>query len=86
MTQDALLTILRCPEDHSLLSSADQLLISQVNERIASGRLQNRAGRRVEKPIDGGLIRAAGDVLYPIVDQIPVMLAEEAIPLNLLKD
>lgn len=78
---DELLAILRCPEDHSLLSQAEAPLVSRLNAAIQEGRLVNRAGQRVERPIEGGLVRAAGDVLYPIVDQIPIMLQDEAIAL-----
>ena len=42
-----------------------------------------RESRR--ETIDGGLVRAAGDVLYPIVDQIPVLLVDESIALSQLR-
>jgi uncharacterized protein YbaR (Trm112 family) len=77
-----LLNILACPKDHSPLVAADSHLISLVNRAIASGRLRNCAGRPVTQPIDGGLVRADGILLYPIVDGIPVMLVDEAILLE----
>jgi uncharacterized protein YbaR (Trm112 family) len=76
------LAILRCPEDRSPLSLATSEVVEQTNAVIRAGRLQNRAGRAVEQTIDGGLVRASGDVLYPIVDGIPVLLADEAIELT----
>jgi uncharacterized protein YbaR (Trm112 family) len=76
-----LLAILRCPEDHSPLSPAEPGLVAELNAAIQAGRLRNRAGQRVGRLLEGGLIREAGDLLYPIVDQIPVMLHDEAIPL-----
>jgi uncharacterized protein YbaR (Trm112 family) len=79
-----LLAILRCPEDHSSLSPAEPALVTQLNVAIHDGRLYNRAGQRVSRLLEGGLIREAGDLLYPIVDQIPVMLHDEAIPLDQL--
>jgi uncharacterized protein YbaR (Trm112 family) len=81
-----LLAILRCPEDHSPLSLADHGLVTQLNGAIQAGRLNNRAGQRVSRLLEGGLIREAGDLLYPIVDQIPVMLHDEAIPLAQLDE
>jgi uncharacterized protein YbaR (Trm112 family) len=85
MIRDELLNILRCPEDRSALAPADDGLVLQVNAAIRAGTLQNKAGRRVEQTIDGGFVRAAGDVLYPIVDQIPVLLQDEAIRLDQLR-
>jgi uncharacterized protein len=79
-----LLDILRCPENQATLTPADEALVAEVNDRIRAGRLSNKAGREVNQPIDGGLVRADGDLLYPIVDQIPVLLRDEAIPLDQL--
>ena len=81
MADDTLLAILRCPEDHSQLRPANAELLARVNLAVEAGRLNNRAGKRVEQRMDGGLVRVGNDVLYPIVDQIPVMLPDEAIPL-----
>jgi uncharacterized protein YbaR (Trm112 family) len=80
--REDLLKVLRCPEDRSALSLADRALVDRVNSAIRAGRLRNRGGHAVGHPIDGGLVRAAGDLLYPIVDEIPVLLQDEAIPLD----
>ncbi len=82
MIDKELLDILACPEDKSPVQLADQTLIDQLNERIANGQLNNRGGQKVEKAIDGGLVRADGAYLYPIDDGIPIMLIDEAIPLT----
>jgi uncharacterized protein YbaR (Trm112 family) len=52
-----------------------------LNERIQGGQLRNRAGQPVKEKIDGGLVRRDGTFLYPIRQNIPVMLIDEAIPL-----
>ncbi len=87
MTQlpEQTLAMLRCPNDRSTLRAAEPALVSRLNAAIAAQRLRNQAGEPVQRPIDGGLIRAAGDLVYPIVDQIPVMLYDEAIPLAQLE-
>lgn len=85
MLSDHTLAMLRCPNDRSRLRLAEPALVAQLNVAIAANRLRNQAGGPVERPIDGGLIRAAGDLLYPIVDQIPVMLYDESIPLAQLE-
>jgi uncharacterized protein YbaR (Trm112 family) len=82
MIRPELLKMLVCPESKSELSLASNELIERVNRAIAAGQLANKAGRPVAGPLDGGLVRAEGDVLYPIVDDIPMMLVDEAIPLD----
>jgi uncharacterized protein YbaR (Trm112 family) len=82
MATNDLLAILRCPENGSLLAPADDALIARLKGLVAARQLRNRVGRTVEGPLDGGLVRAGGDVLYPIIDQIPVLLRDEAILLN----
>jgi uncharacterized protein YbaR (Trm112 family) len=86
MFNDKLLAFLRCPEDHSPVRPADEQLLASLNAAIRAGRVRNQAGHQVTKPVDGGLVRAAGDLLYPAVDQIPVMLHDEAIRLDQLEN
>lgn len=79
------LAILCCPEDHCVLKPASELLISETNNAIRRGQLRNRAGRLVERTLDGGLANASGSLIYPIFEGIPVLVREEAIPLDQLK-
>jgi uncharacterized protein YbaR (Trm112 family) len=44
--------------------------------------LKNKGGEPVEAPLAGGLVREDNTLLYPIVDGIPVLLIDEAIPLE----
>lgn len=82
MVDPELLRLLCCPETHQDLVLADFALLEKLNGQIALGTLKNRSGRLVEHKLDGGLIRGDGKVLYPIRQDIPVMLIEEAIPLS----
>ena len=86
MLKPDVLALLRCPEDRSPLSAASGAVVDEINAAIRAGRVANRAGKPVEQPIGGGLIRADGAVLYPIVDQIPVLLSDDAIPLAQLAE
>jgi uncharacterized protein YbaR (Trm112 family) len=84
MLRSDVLAILRCPEDRSELTAASEAIVNQVNAAIREGRLVNRARKRVERVIDAGLIRADGAWLYPIIDQIPILLRDDAISLDQL--
>lgn len=77
-----LLDLLCCPETKAPLQLADEELVAKLNEAIAAGRLTNRLGEPVQKPLSGGLLPEGGSLLYPIVDDLPVMLIDEAIPLD----
>jgi uncharacterized protein YbaR (Trm112 family) len=74
-----------CPVDRTPLSRADGRLVTRVNRAIAAGRVTNRAGRLVDQPIDGGLLRGDKALLYPILDGIPILLGDEAIPLTQIR-
>ena len=82
MLDPELLKILCCPENHEALTLAEAPLIDQLNQRIAAGQLRNRIGEPVKEKLDGGLIRADRRFLYPIRQDIPVLLIDEAIPVE----
>ena len=77
-----LLKILVCPENRSSLQPAASDLLARVNRAITAGQLKNKAGQKLDKPLAGGLVREDQLVLYPIVDDIPMMLVDEGIPLD----
>ena len=77
-----LLAILCCPDTKQDVSLADEALIAKLNEAVSRGQLKNKASKPVTEPLDGGLIRNDRKMLYPIRDDIPVMLIEEGIPLE----
>lgn len=63
---------------------AEGSLVARINEAIAAGTIRNRAGETVATPLSGGLMPEGDQVLYPIVDDLPIMLIDEAIPLEQL--
>jgi uncharacterized protein len=77
-----LLAILCCPETKQAVSLAEESLIQKLNAAVVRGELKNAGNRPVSGELDGGLIRADRKILYPIRENIPVMLIEEGIPLE----
>ncbi len=75
------LAMIRCPENRSPLAPADEPLVAELNRAAAAGTLKNRAGQPVAGPFDGGLVREDRTIVYPIIDQIPILLIDEGIPL-----
>ena len=82
MIDPELLKIMCCPETHQSLGLAEPSLIEKLNEHITAGQLRNRSGQLVKERIDGGLVRTDNKFLYPIRQDIPIMLIDEAIPLT----
>ena len=81
MVDAELLKLLCCPETHQDQVPAEAGLVEQLNAQVARGTLKNRAGRVVDRKLDGGLVRADRKFLYAVREDIPVMLIDEAIPL-----
>jgi uncharacterized protein YbaR (Trm112 family) len=82
MISKELLDLLVCPENRTPLTLADDELLAKVNRAITAGSVKNRSGQQVSESLSGALVRQDGRMLYPIVDDIPIMLVEEAIPLE----
>jgi uncharacterized protein YbaR (Trm112 family) len=82
MVDKELLDILCCPETKQDLTLVSPDIIDKINQRIKKGDLKNRSGETVKESIDGGLLREDQKYLYPIREDIPIMLIDEAIPFD----
>ncbi len=82
MVDPQLLEILCCPETKQDVALAPGTLIEELNRRVESGTLRNRGGDPVKEKMEAGLIRSDRKFLYPIREDIPIMLIEEALPLE----
>ena len=71
MVSPELLEILRCPE------TMQRVRVATAEELAHFSAIAMAAGAKL--PLEGGLVREDGKVLYPILKGIPVMLLEEAI-------
>jgi uncharacterized protein len=79
MVDPQLLEILCCPETKQDVALAPDSLVSELNRQFAAGTLKNRAGETVKEKMDAGLLRADKKILYPIREDIPIMLIDEGI-------
>jgi len=82
MISNELISMLCCPETKQPLTVADASLIEKVNQKIEKRELKTRGGDEVLQKIDSGLVREDKQCLFAIRGDIPVMLINEAIPLQ----
>jgi uncharacterized protein len=81
MIDQSLLDILVCPETKQPLRVADAALLERLNASIEKGSVTNRSGQAVTAGLTEALVREDGGALYPVRDDIPIMLIDESIPL-----
>jgi len=74
-----LLDILVCPVSKSPLKTLSRAQLDAINAGIRGGTVQTTAGAAVAEPLQAGLVTTDGKVIYRVADDIPVMLADEAI-------
>lgn len=79
MVDKRLLDILCCPETKQHLKYLGSEEVAGINKAITAGTLKNRGGEAIRQNIDAGLLREDGQWLYPIRNDIPIMLIDEAI-------
>ena len=84
MVDPELLDILVCPETHQPVRLAGVELLDRLNQAIRSGGVTNRGGGDVSRPVEEGLVREDDKILYPVREDIPIMLIDEAIELDKL--
>ena len=82
MLTEEVLELLQCPLSGKKLSLASDQMILRVNEAIANGDARDRIEQKVSQKIDGGLVTDEGVWLYPIREEIPTLVVEEAIDIR----
>jgi uncharacterized protein YbaR (Trm112 family) len=76
------LDLLACPDTKQPVAEASADLVQKLNKAIAEHKLKNVQGNTIEEKLDGGLVREDKAILYPVREDIPIMLVEEGIPLS----
>ena len=74
-----LLEILCCPVSKAPLTRLSSKRLQKLNKVIAAGELLYVDGEKVESELKEALITEDDKVIYPVVDNIPILLEEKAI-------
>ena len=74
-----LLEILCCPISKTPLTRLPTSRLKMLNEAISAGAVQYVRGETVEDPLREALITEDSKVIYPVIDDIPILLEEKGI-------
>ena len=80
-----MLEILCCPVTRTSLEFLPERELALLNERIAAGRIKNRDEAVVAELMAEALVTRTGKLVYPIRDGVPVLLEDQAMPLQQLE-
>lgn len=74
-----LLEILCCPVSKTPLTVLGRQKLEKLNSAIAAGEALYVGGDKVVEALQEGLITEDGKVIYPVQDDIPILLEEKGI-------
>ncbi len=80
MIDQELLEILCCPKTKVPVELLSDDKRNTLNERIKKGDVKTVEGKKVDTPLEAGLITEDQQTIYRIDDDIPIMLIDEGIP------
>lgn len=80
-----LLDILCCPVTRTPLELLPERELALLNERIAAHAIKNREDAVVAEPVAEALVTRTGKLVYPVRDGVPVLLENQAMPLQQLE-
>ena len=87
MIDKDLLSILACPETKKDLTVVEDSVIERLNAAIEAGKVRNKAQQRVTEVVSGGLYREGDQsCMYPVRQNIPILLVDELILLDCIQD
>ena len=83
MIDQELLGIHCCPKTKVPVEMLSDDKRNTLNERIKKGEVKTVEGKKVDTPLEAGLITEDQKTIYRIDDDIPIMLIDEGIPADL---
>lgn len=86
MLDPEFIELTRCLHTGTPLRLAEPSLLDEINRAVAEGRLKNKLGEPVTQPLDAALVNQSGQLAYAVIDDIPVLLRDEAIEIRQLND
>lgn len=87
MAVDAkLLEILCCPVSKVPLIRLERTRLDKLNQAITAGTALTVRGLAVDKPLKEALITQDGRVIYPVLDDIPILLEDRGIGTTQFQD
>ncbi|HET6565234.1 MAG TPA: Trm112 family protein [Xanthomonadales bacterium] len=81
-----LLEILCCPVSKSPLSRLERSRLDKLNRAVTAGEVQQIDGSVISETLREALVTEDGKVIYPVIDDIPVLLSERGIGTTQLQD
>jgi uncharacterized protein YbaR (Trm112 family) len=81
-----LLEILCCPVTKTPLTLLLPTKLEKLNAAIAAGEIRYVDGKAVEAALTEALITEDGKVIYPVEDDIPILLEDKGIGTTQLSD
>jgi len=81
-----LLEILCCPVSKTPLTRLPASRLKKLNDAISAGAVQYVRCEAVEDPLREALITEDSKVIYPVIDEIPILLEERGIGTTQFQD
>ena len=81
-----LLEILCCPLSKTPLTRLERSRLDKLNRAISAGEVDQIDGTAITETLREALITTDGKVIYPVLDDIPVLLSERGIGTTQLQD